>query len=808
MNTSALRSKIVPHLLAILAFLLASGLYFMPEMKGHEIQSHDRTSYIGSTKEMRDYAEKGEQILWTSRVFSGMPMYQISTSLTWNVLQRVNGFRNKLPVGFELSLGLMLGLYLGLIILGMPVNFAIPLAIVFGFSPWLLQSIEAWHVTKIRAISYLVPMLASIVVAYRGKLLLGGTLTSIFIALLIVANHIQIVYYSLFFIAILFIFFLFDAIKKKELPSFVKQSVALLGFGVLGVLPNAAVLISTYDYSKESTRAGKSELTMSEQGESEGLSFDYAMRWSYGKMESFNLLIPGLYGGGHSLGENSNTVEALTRLGVPKKTALEYAKGVPLYYGDQPFTSGPTYLGATILFFFLLMFFIYKDRIKWILMSAFVLSLLFAWGQNFEIWNRLFFDNFPLFNKFRAPSMWLTLAIISSFLGAGLAIKNLVQREYDTTKVVKQVKIVGGALGAIAIMFYFFGTEFISDFTGSYDDQLSQSGFPVDAIVEDRIALMKSDALRTIIFLLLTSGVTWLWVKKKFEKESLLALALGAILVADFVPIGMRYLNSEDFIATKGKKNTISANAANLSILQDNSLNYRVFNTSTDPFNDNSTSYFHQSVGGYSAVKLWRYQDLIDFHLSKGNQKVFDMLNTKYFIQGRQGEESVRQNPSALGSAWLIRQVKWVNNADEEIEALNSFDPKNEVIIDKRYEVYMTESEFSDEGSIELVSFHPERLEYTSMGNASRFAVFSEIWYKGNTDWKAYIDGDEVEFVRVNYILRGLRIPPGEHKIEFRFYPRTFHNANYASLLGSFLLLALAVFTWLRSRNSPTEQAE
>jgi hypothetical protein len=798
-----LLKSLVPHLVAILLFIIASALYFSPEFKGKEIQSHDRMSYLASSKEMRDYADKGEQILWTSRVFSGMPMYQISASITWNVLQKINTFRHKLPVGFELSLGLMIGLYLAGLMLGFKVAFAVPLALVFGFSSWLLQSIEAWHVTKIQAISYMVPMMAAVIMAYRGKLLLGGALTTLFLALLIGANHIQIVYYSLFMVAIIAIVFLTQSLREKELPNYLKRSLALLGFGILGVLPNAATLMSTYDYSKESTRAGKSELTKSEQGETDGLSFDYAMRWSYGKMESFNLFIPGLYGGGHSLGENSNTVEALTKLGVPKKTALEYAKGVPMYYGDQPFTSGPTYLGASILFFFLLMFFLYKDPLKWALLTGFVLAMFFAWGQNFEIWNRLFFDNFPMFNKFRAPSMWLTLAIVSSIIGAGLAIKQLAERVYDEKRVIKAIYQSAGVLGGIALLFWLFGTSLVDSFVGSYDEQLKQSGFPVDAIVDDRIALMKSDAMRTLLFVLLSAGAAWLWVKKKLVKENTFAALIGVILIADFVTVGLRYLNNDDFVSVKGKETTIPANAANLSILQDQSINFRVFNTSVDPFNDNATSYFHQSVGGYSAVKLWRYQDMIEFQLSKGNQRVFDMLNTKYFIQGRPGEESARQNPNALGSVWFVETVIWAKNADEEMETLNTFNPANEVVIDQRFKNSVSENTFSAQGTIELVSFHPENMEYKSTSSEDQFAVFSEVWYKGNVDWKAYIDGKEVEFIRVNYMLRGLAIPAGDHQIVFKFYPKVFHQSNYLSLVGSLLaltFLSLATFRSLRGK--------
>jgi hypothetical protein len=680
-------------------------------------------------------------------------------------------------------------MYIAALLLGFSLYTSIVIALGFGFSTWFLLSIEAWHATKMWAVSYVPPLVASIVVAYRGNLLKGGFLTTIFACLLIASNHFQIAYYSLFLIAFTAIYYFYESLRQKEVPKFFKTSVALLGFGILGLLPNAVNLLSTWDYSKESTRGGKSELTQSEQGETEGLSFGYAMRWSYGKLESANLLIPGLYAGGYTPGENSNTVEALMKLGVPKKSALEYAKGLPMYYGSQPFVSGPTYLGAVILFLFLLMFFVYKDPFKWVLLSSSLIALFFSWGENFELLSKFFFDNFPLFNKFRAPSMWLSLTIISTFVGAGFAIKTLIERNLDEKSFKKALYYSAGSLSAICLLFWAFGASLVGDFTGSYDDQLSQSGFPVDAIVDDRIALLKGDAIRSLIFILLAASVSWLWVSKKLVKESIFVAALGALILIDLVPIGLRHLNDDDFIAVRGKELSIPPTTATQTILADNSLNFRVFNTSTDPFNDNSTSYYHQSVGGYSAVKLWRYQDMIEYHLSKGNQRVFDMLNTKYFIQGKRGEEVARMNPGALGSVWFVQTVLWAENADEEIAALNEFNPANEVVIDKRFKENLSGSSFSGEGKIDLSNFHLERMKYTSSSSEPQFAVFSEIWYKGNEDWKAFIDGKEIEFVRVNYILRGLEIPAGNHEIEFRYYPKVFYLGNTISLISSILIL-------------------
>jgi hypothetical protein len=801
------KKQALPHVLALVVIFIASALYFLPEFQGYEIESHDRMSYIGASKELKDYEEKGEQIFWTSRVFSGMPLFQISTSKTLNLVDKINLLRAGFPFSMNLCFGLMAGMYIALLIFGIRSFPSLIFSVVFGFSTWFLLSIEAGHSSKVKAIAYVAPLIASIVYAYRKNLVTGGVLTSVFLCLMIAANHIQIAYYSIFLIAAVFIVLLIDSFVQKNFPDFAKKSFALLAFGTIGVLPNMAVLWPSYDYSKEATRAGKSELTQSDQAETAGLSFDYAMRWSYGKLESFNLLIPGLYAGGYSPGENSETAKALIARGIPKKQAADYAKGVPMYFGSQPFTSGPTYLGAVVLLFFGLMFFVLKGNFRWALLAGFVISLFFAWGENFEAWNRLFFNNFPMFNKFRAPSMWLTLAIVSTFTGAAMAFSAILNRSFEKAQLLKALYGTVAVLGGISAVFFLFGTSIIDSFSGSYDAQLQQSGFPVDAIIADRIALMKSDALRTIFFVLAGAALIWFWLNDKIKNEKVFVAVLGLLLLADFVPVGLRYLNKDDFKPTYGKELGFKMTAADNAILQDKELNFRVFNTTVSSFNDNSTSYFHQSVGGYSAVKLFRYQDLIDYHLSKGNMKVFNMLNTKYFIQGKPGEETVRPNQGALGSVWFVQNILWAENADEEMELLNTFNPAEDVVIDKRFRPSQENSAYSASGNISLVSFHPEKMVYKSSSAEPQFAVFSEMWYKGNVDWKAYINGEEAEFVRVNYLLRGLKVPAGEHEIVFKFRPETFYKGNMISLISSLIIFLLIGFALYMAVKNPSEHA-
>lgn len=795
MDFNQTKKQILPHVVCVLLFVLACSLYYIPELQGKKVDAHDKTSFRGAAQEAIEYREEGENILWTSRVFSGMPLVPISNVRDSNLIRKIESYRQLFPYSMRMSLALMLGFYVALLLLGIRIPIAAAVSLVFGFSTWFLLSIEAAHSSKIFAVSYVAPMVASVVLAYRGRILIGGLLTAIFLSLLISAAHPQIAFFSLFLILAVVVVFAVDAVKSGQIFAFFKKSLILLGFGLLGLFPNANYILPLLDFNEESTRGGQSELTTSEQAETIGLNYDYAMRWSYGKMESFNFLIPGLYAGGYSPGENSRVVEELSKRGVAKRQALEYAKGIPMYYGDQPFTSGPIYMGATLLFLFLFFFFLDKKRLRWALLATFILSLFFAWGEHFDLWNRFWFNHLPMMNKFRNPSMWLSLAIIVVTMGAAMAMNIvLTQREERKKDIQKALFTALKILGAIPLAFILFGGMLVGDFSGAHDPQLVQAGFPVDAIIDDRMALMRRDAFRSLIFIVATAGIIWLWINNKIKQQKLLYVAMGALFLFDLVPIGLRYFNADDFVRIPdGKSVSISPTQADQIIMQDEELNFRVFNTTVSSFNDNTTSYFHQSVGGYSAAKLYRYQDLIDHHLAPRNMNVFNMLNTKYFIQGERGKERAAQNPGAFGCVWFVNQVKWAESADAEMEAMKHFDPAREAIIDKRYQPWLTQDKFTASGAIELTSFHPEKMEYRSNSEQKQFAVFSEIWYKGNEDWKASLDGEEVEFVRVNYLLRGLEIPAGEHEILFEFKPRSHYLGVGISYVSSTILILLLI---------------
>ncbi|PCJ25968.1 MAG: hypothetical protein COA97_06575 [Flavobacteriales bacterium] len=795
------------HIGAIIILFVLCVVYFYPETQGKKIPSHDGISAVAASKEYRDFQEKGETILWSTRVFSGMPLFQIAYNVKSNVVRKVEVYRKVMGINMSMMFALMLGLYICLSLFGLRYELSLIGAIGFGLSTWFLLSIEASHSTKLFTISYIPPLIASIYYAYRKQLLLGGILTSLFLCLAIAANHVQIVYFSMFFIFILAVFEFIHAMKNKEIVGFAKKSAILIAFGILGILPNTTLLWTTYDFGEETIRAGKSELTkIGDEPKSSGLDIDYSMAWSYGQAESFNFLIPSYGGGGLTLDENSSTFEEFRQKGMPKNQALNRLKGVYNYYAGPDGNTGPTYLGAILLFLFLLLFFVEKSKIKWMLLSVVMLTIMFSWGENLLIVNEFFFNHFPLYNKFRNPSMWLSMTIICVNIGAMFTLKNLFDNTYDKDRLKKGLYTVGGFLGVILL--YFFLMSSGMDFTGLADGQLEQAGFPIDTIVQDRIDAVKSDAFRSLILIALAFGTIWWMAFKKFKNMSIPLYIFGVLILFDMWTVGKRFMNEDDFAKHKNYDNMVPNTGADGQVKIDTEASYRVFNVTgqSGPFNDAVTSYHHKSVGGYTAAKLYRYQDLIEHHLSKNNMNVINMLNTKYFITGQKGQEMAQQNPAALGNCWFINEIQWVKNADEEMAALTDFNPLTTVVIDERFKTQIGNLSITpnSQNKIELTSFHPDKMNYTSNSTGEQLAVFSEIWYKGNKDWKVTIDGKEAEMIRVNYLLRGLKIPTGTHQIEFTFHPVSHYIGNVITLVSSIILLILLLFSfyWVQFKNN------
>lgn len=803
------------HVIAGVIFLVLAALYCSPELGGKKINAHDSVSAVAAAKEVSEYAAKGETILWSNGMFSGMPMFQVAYAPKANLLLIFDYYQTLLPTGLMLLFTLMLGFYFLMAQLKINSWVSILASAAFSLNTYFILSIEAGHVTKLVAIAMMPALLGLVISYFREPKFIKVILVGIFTGLAIKANHLQITYYTIIAVAALGVSELVLAIMAKEIAGFFKKAGMLLAFALLGAAANTVTLWTTWDYSKEATRGGTSELTKNAGSavSKTGLDFDYAMNWSYGKAETFNLMIPNFAGGGSSMPMDLKS---------PFAAALQAQNidpnalgGMPTYWGASDMgTGGPTYMGAIVIFLFVLSLFLISKRWLAIVLPLVLLSLFLAWGENMEGLSRFFFDNIPMYNKFRAPSMLLSITGFAMILSAALGLNELIQEGIDKDKLIKRLYWAFGLTGGLSLIFYVLGGS-LFDFSGAGDanflNMLKQNKIEPNGIyqglLDTRLAIMKADALRSFFFIALAAGLVFSFLKNWLKPTAVLA-SLMALVVVDLWMVDKRYLNKDDFQKKSSYADFIEPSAADQQILQDQNGIYRVFNTTpqSGPFNDATTSYFHKHIGGYSAVKLLRYQELIENHLGKGNQKAYDMLNMRYYIQQdpQTGAPVARPNPGALGNAWFVMNPVIVKNADEENEKLGDagFNPRTQALVDQRFEKYvagLTMDTASFVGAkVELTNYHPDKMEYKSSSSKEGLAVFSEIWYKGNTDWKATIDGKDAEFIRVNYVLRGLKIPAGDHKIEFVFHPKSHYTGSSISLAGSGLLLALLAFELFR----------
>jgi len=783
-------SKAKPHIIIIVLFALISFAYFSPIIEGKRIDGHDVKTWIGMSKEISDFRDSsGNEALWTNSMFSGMPAYQISVKYSSNLVRYID---KVITLGFPRPANLLflylLGFYLLLLSLKVDYRVAAVGAIAYAFSSYFFIIIQAGHMTKAHAIAYLPMVVASVIYTYRGKLLLGGALTALTVALELYSNHLQITYYLIFILIFIGLYQLFQDYKSKNLPSFFKRSGVLILAALLGTGTCFTRLKTTMDYGKDSTR-GKSELTSNIENKTKGLDKDYATQWSYGIAETMTLLIPNFHGGASQgeLSTNSETYNALKR----SPNAKKIIKSLPLYWGDQPIVSGPTYAGAIVIFLFLLSLFLLKGRFKYWILSLTVLSIFLAWGKNFMPLTELFLDFFPGYNKFRAVSMILIVAEFTLPLLAFLALNNFIFSDTDKLSKQKSLKNAFFITASITLLFALVPNIFF-DFIGVNDSMLASNGWPVEALQSDRASMLSNDAWRSFFFILLAFLSLFFFLKHKVSSNNVI-LIFAVLLLFDMWTINKRYLNDSHFIRSSKVKIPYKASQADNFILSDNDPNFRVFNQSVSTFNDASTSYFHKSIGGYHGAKLKRYQELIDSHISKGNMQVLNMLNTKYFIL-QNGK--VNRNPNVLGNAWFIKDTKIVENADDEILALNNFDASSIAIIDKRFKSLIKEFSSDSLSSIKLDEYQPNYLKYSSSSKENQIAVFSEVYY--DKGWNSYIDGELVSHFRANYILRAMNIPKGNHTIEFRFEPEIFKIGERISLASSILLIISLIFVSVR----------
>ncbi len=801
--------KILPYATAVVVFLVIIVIYFFPVFEGKQFSASDLVHFKGMSKEIVDYREKtGEEALWTNNMFGGMPAYQVSVKYGNNLMNYVH---QAIRFGFHLPVGMviiyLLGFYFLLLTLRINPWLSMAGAIAFAFSSYFFIIFEPGHTSKAYAIGFMAPVLAGIIMTYRGKYIPGAILTSFFLALEITSGHPQITYYLLIMILVYGLVELVNHYRQKRMMGFLKASAFLLAAALFAVLTNAASLWSTYEYSKSSIR-GKTELTSDMENRTSGLEKDYATNWSYGIPETMTLLMPNFNGGSSqgSLSRNSETYKVLTQNRVPN--ADKVIKSLPLYWGTQPSTSGPVYVGALVFFLFIFSIFYLKGPLKWWGIAVTVLSIMLAWGKNFMPLTDFFLNYFPLYNKFRAVTMTLVMAELTMPLLAFIALDQFIKRT-DDKNAIRQLKISLYIVGGILLFFILFAGSLFS-FSGQNDTAMGLPDWLLPAIQADRLSLFRMDAIRSLIFILLTFGLLWAYAKGKLKLIYVLILVPIFVLV-DMWPVDKRYINDDDFVRKAQVDNPYQATKADLAILKDTDPDYRVYNFGESFDGSARTSYFHKNIGGYHGAKMRRFQELVDHSLIRERANLvdafknntispedalrrasaFNMLNTRYFIISPNAEPL--KNPYALGNAWFVKDYKIVADADAEIAAIEDFKPDSIAIIDKRFESYLGGFVPSRSGRsvISLESYIPNHLTYHYTASSDELAVFSEMYY--SPGWNAYVDGKKMPHFRADFVLRAMIVPAGDHKLEFRFEPKSFYVGQKVSLASSLILILLMV---------------
>lgn len=787
--------KLVPHLVVVLLFIVASLVYFYPVLQGKKIFQSDIVQYTGMAKEQNDFRKAhNEEPYWTNSAFGGMPTYQLGANYPHNYVKKLDNVIRFLPRPADYLFLYLLSFYILLIVLKIDYKLAFLGALAFGFSTYLIIILGVGHNAKAHAIGYMPLVLAGILLTLQSKYIWGFLLTALAMALEIGANHFQMTYYLMLLVLILGVVYLIDAYRKKELPHFFKSVGILTGAVILGITVNATNIMATQEYVEWSTRS-KSDLTINPDGSPKekattGLDKEYITQYSYGIGESLNLFVPRLFGGGNNenLGEDSNTYKFLRNQGVPHSQAADFVKRIPTYWGSQPIVAAPAYIGAVVLFLFVLGLFLVKGRLKWWLLGGVILSLLLSWGKNFSFLTDLMIDYFPLYNKFRAVS---SIQVILELCIPVLAIFALVRLFNDFEKKEEKLKALKWATiiiaGTVVLLFLFKGTF---TFDGLNDEYYREAMGPqlVEIIKMDRKAIYNQDLFRSLIFVLISAGAIWLYLKGKLNEKRLITAFVLLILV-DLVGVNKRYVNKEDFVPARSMERPFQPTAADKEILKDKS-HFRVFNTA-EGLNGANTSYFHNSIGGYHAAKPRRLQELFEYQIAQNNVNVLNMLNVKYVIrQNEEGKTIAATNPFANGNAWFVNKVIKVDTADEEMKALDSINTANEAVVNvNTFDVSKSQFVKDSTAFIELTSYSPNHLKFKSSNRHDGLAVFSEMYYPHG--WQASIDGQEIEHFRVNYTLRGLEIPAGNHEIEFKFEPAVVQNGSTISLAGAILFLIL-----------------
>ena len=817
--------KILPDVVVVLVFAIISFAYFLvPVTQGKILFQHDASAGVGSAQELTEYQNRtGETTRWTNSIFGGMPTYQMSPSYqsTDGLSQVMNAYHLWLPDNVWFLFAYLLGFYILLRAFDFRQTLAALGSIMWAFSSYFLIIIAAGHLWKVMALAYLPPMIAGIVLAYRGRYLSGFIVTALFTAFEIKANHVQMTYYYLFIILFMVIAYLVKAVREKQLTGFMKSTGVVAAAAVIGIAINLSSLYHTWQYQKESMR-GKSELVKKDAANqtSSGLDRDYITQWSYGIDETLTLLVPDAKGGATVPLSKNATAMAKADPQIQSMIPQLY-DAIPQYFGTQPGTSGPVYVGAFVLFLFILGLFIVRGSMKWALLAATVLSVLLAWGHNFMGFTNFFLDYIPMYAKFRTVASILVIAEFTIPLLAALALKKIVDEPEVLTKQMKFVYISLALTAGVALLIALF-PGMMEPFVSDQERQMITSIQGMDGntantilanIAAMREAMVSADAWRSIIIILIGFALLFLYKMKKLRADYMV-ICMAVLCLVDMWQVDKRYLNDEMFVPKSERDMPHQATSTDLAIMKDKSLDYRVLNLASNTFNENETSFFHKSIGGYHPAKLRRYQEMIDAYIApemqaamqaiaakNGNMQevdgakvfpVLNMLNTKYFILPLQGGTTAPiQNPYAQGNGWFVNKLNYVDDANAEYAEVGKIDVRHEAVADKKFEAALGQAKMNDSTAIvKLDKYEPNNLQYTVNSKNGGVVVFSEVYYPG---WTATIDGQPAELGRVNYILRAVSVKPGKHTVVLDFHPTSISTTETIAYIAIvILLLAIA----------------
>ena len=824
----------LPDLLVVIIFAVISFAYFFPaDVEGRILYRHDVSAGRGAGQETAEYHERtGKVSRWTNATFSGMPTYQTAPSYkSVSVLnQAVKAYHLWLPENVWYVFAYLLGFYILLRAYDFRRALAVLGSVIWAFSSYFFIIIAAGHIWKVMALAYLPPLIAGIVLSYRGKYLWGFIVTAIFAAFEVDANHVQMTYYYLFIILFMIIAYLVDAVRKKTMKQFMKATAVCAAGALIGVLMNISNLYHTWQYAQESMR-GKSELVKKNAANqtNSGLDRDYITQWSYGVDETWTLLVPNTKGGA-SVPLAANT-EAMK---IADPNFMQIYQQLGQYWGEQPGTSGPVYVGAFVLMLFVLGLFIVKGPMKWALLAATVLSVLLSWGRNFMPFTNFFLDYIPMYSKFRTVASILVIAEFTIPLLAMMTLKKIVDEPDILTKKIKYVYISFGLTAGIALLFALMPTLFFSDFISSSEMQALKS-IPAEYLTpllsnlrSIRESIFTADCWRSFWIIVIGTLCLFLYKMKKLRVEFMM-IAITVLCLADMWQVNKRYLNDGMFVEKSVREQAQPMTQTDRQILQDKALDYRVLNFASNTFNENETSFYHKSIGGYHAAKLRRYQELIDAYISPEMQKtmpaiaqaggdmtkvngnsifpVLNMLNAKYFIVPLQSNQTVAiQNPYVYGNAWFVDKITYVKNANEELDGLGKLDLRHEAIADARFRSQLGESKAQDSTSIvKITAYEPNQLTYDVRSVTGGIVVFSEIFYP---EWTATVDGKAVELGRVNYVLRALNVDKGHHTVVLTFDPKSVKQTETVAYLSyGVLLLVVLLGVYFKRKEDKKSQA-